>query len=165
MLDGERFLIDGILNEPTDANMWYQLGLFYRTHDMVWDCVRAMTHALRLLPTYAQALAVMGGTLADNTNYTLAIAPLEKALQLHPGDLYARANIVLSNAWTCQWVRNRHHIELFIQQLQAGLDGDVKAFPAPAHMLFIIGGYREAGGLGLPLMTYRRWVDAWAQVS
>ena len=65
----------------------------------------------------------MGGTLADNTNYTLAIPPLEKALRLHAGikkkmgtymraqalcfltlfyclgDLCARANIVLlSNA-------------------------------------------------------------------
>ncbi len=29
-----------------------------RAHDMVWDCVRAMTHALRLNNNYAQALAV-----------------------------------------------------------------------------------------------------------
>jgi len=118
--DGERFLIDGVLAEPSDPNAWYQLGAFYRSHDMVWDCVRAMTHALRLNSNYAQALAVMGGTLADNTNYTLSIPPLEKALRLHAGDLYARANIVLSNAWTCQWARNKHHIRLFIQQLQGG---------------------------------------------
>ena len=80
--DGERFLIDGVLANPTDANAWYQLGAFYRSHDMVWDCVRAMTHALRLNGNYAQALAVMGGTLADNTNYTLSIGPLERALQV-----------------------------------------------------------------------------------
>ena len=168
--DGERFLIDGVLAEPTDPNAWYQLGSFYRNHDMVWDCVRAMTHALRLNGRYAQALAVMGGTLADNTNYTLSIPPLERALELHPGDLYARANIVLSNAWTCQWARNRYHIPQFIEQLQGGLDTDLKAFPAPAHMLFIIGGYSEEateqggkGGVGLPLLTYRRWVDMWAE--
>ena len=47
----------------------------------------------------------MGGTLADNTNYTLAIPPLEKALRLHAGikkkygDPHARANIVLPNAF------------------------------------------------------------------
>jgi tetratricopeptide (TPR) repeat protein len=30
ILDGERFLIDGVIESPTDQNAWYQLGAFYR---------------------------------------------------------------------------------------------------------------------------------------
>ena len=31
-------------------------------------------------------------------------------------------------------------------------------------MLFIIGGHiEEGGGEGLPLVTYRKWVDLWAE--
>ena len=43
----------------------------------------------------------------------------------------------------------------FIQQLQGGLDTDLKAFPAPAHMLFIIGGYAEGGAGGAHGGGYR----------
>mmetsp|Transcript_13274 Transcript_13274/g.30537 ORF Transcript_13274/g.30537 Transcript_13274/m.30537 type:complete len:793 (-) Transcript_13274:115-2493(-) len=159
ILDGQRSLQAGIEDDPTDVNAWYQLGTFFRTHDMVWDCVRALSNALRILPTHAPSLAVIGGTLSDNTNYTLAIRPLERALQLHRGDLYARANLVLSLAWTCQWDKNRFHMKEFVEQLQGGIDTDLKSFPAPAHMLFIIG----TPPTDLPLLTYRKWVDLWAE--
>ena len=72
-------------------------------------------------------------------------------------------------SWLSDISTRRGAIPQFIQQLQGGLDTDLKAFPAPAHMLFIIGGYAEGGGGGeaqgggLPLQTYRRWVDMWAE--
>jgi tetratricopeptide (TPR) repeat protein len=102
VLDGERFLHEEVASDPGDPALWYRLGSYYRNHDRVWDAVRAMSVALRLRPDYDSALAVMGGALTDNTNYSLAVRPLERALALHPADLWARANLVLSLAWTCQ---------------------------------------------------------------
>ncbi|KAJ1480344.1 hypothetical protein T484DRAFT_1810989, partial [Baffinella frigidus] len=150
ILDGERFLREEVAGAPSDASTWYQLGAFYRNHDMVWDSVRAMSIALRLKPDYDSALAVMGGTLTDNTNYSLAIRPLERSLEIHPGDLWALANL---------WVKLREHSQHFVTQLKNGIESDLVAFPAPAHMLFII----SAPPASLPLETYRRWVDPWAE--
>ena len=158
ILDGERFLKDGVIEDPTDISAWYQLGVFYRNHDRVWDCARVLSHLLRLRGDYAPAWAVLGGALADNKNYSLSVRPLKNALARNPGDLYARSNLILSLAWTCQWDQNGVHIPVFIEQLSKGLAGDLASFPAPAHMMFIVAGMADS----FPLGVYRAWVDKWS---
>ncbi|EKX42992.1 hypothetical protein GUITHDRAFT_163991 [Guillardia theta CCMP2712] len=150
ILDGQRSLQAGIEDDPTDVNAWYQLGTFFRTHDMVWDCVRALSNALRILPTHAPSLAVMGGTLSGPVCSSKP-RPLPR-LDLPVFTLLS------------QWDKNRFHmkhsfVKEFVEQLQGGIDTDLKSFPAPAHMLFIIG----TPPTDLPLATYRRWVDLWAE--
>ena len=91
-----------------------------------------------------------------HNRYVDAVEPLERGLAIHTGDLWARANLDLSLAWSCQWEKNEYHMAEFSRQLEAALIGEVVSYPSPAHMLLII-------SHSVKLASYRQWVDLWVK--
>lgn len=79
--------------EPRDADIQYDLGIYFTQHNAWTNAVNCFSNSLVVRPDFAPAQLAMGGALANIGHAAEAVPHFRQALELDPKLLLAKTNL------------------------------------------------------------------------
>jgi tetratricopeptide (TPR) repeat protein len=137
-----------VLASPKNYRFHYELGNLYAELEKTTDAQAEYEAALRLNPSYLEALVNLGGLYSDKGDHQEAIGYFERALAINPEDCKARSN--LGNSY---YALERYPDAMF--EYRRAIEFDPKCYSA---LYNIAVAFADAG-------MYREAVQWWEKVE
>lgn len=115
----------GFVREMGPAEIEYQSAQQFLASGDYTDAVDHLRRATELKPTYLEAWSDLGKTLTTMQEYEAAIPPLEKALELSPGNEGLIGYLGRNNLFLENWDEAERYYRMLTAQNPSGYNGNV----------------------------------------